>query len=64
MGFRLSVVPTIMNAIVNAVLSKDETICQAMLTYIDDIYTNKTIVPTAQVRQHLTDFGLECKNPE
>lgn len=61
MGFGLNVVLVIIKAIVDAVLSKDVTIRQATSAYIDDIYTNETIVHAEQVRQHLANLGLECK---
>lgn len=64
MGFELNVVLIIIKAIVDAVLSKDVTIHQVTSAYIDIIYTKETIVHAEQVRQHLANFGLECKNSE
>lgn len=53
MGFGLNVTPSIMQAIMDAVLLKDETIQQA-----------KSIHTTASVKQHLVNCGLVSKEPE
>ena len=64
MGFGLNVAPSVMRAIVDAVLSKDEHIRRATSAYIDDVYINESVVSATCVKQHLDDFGLASKDPE
>ena len=64
MGFGLKVAPSIMQTIADAILTKDKHIQQAISTYIDDVYGDKSIVPTARVKEHLYCFGLLSKEPE
>ena len=45
MGFELNVAPSIMQAIVETVLSNDVTVQQAMSAYIDDIFINNSVAP-------------------
>ena len=64
MGFGLNVVPSIMQAIVEATLSKDNTIWQATSAYIDNVFINENIASATRVRQHLANFGLASKEVE
>ena len=64
MGFGLNVAPSIMQTIVDAILTKDKRIQQATSTYIDDVYVNESIVPVARVKEHLCSFVLPSKEPE
>ena len=64
LGFGLNVAPLIMKAIVSAVLSQGEAVGHAASAYIGKIYVNEDVMPTTHVREHLTRFGLECKDPE
>ena len=56
--------PSIMRAIVEAALSKDDAVRQATSAYIDDVFINEDIVSATRVKQHLTNFGLKSKEPE
>ena len=64
MGFGLNVAPSIMRAIVEAALSKDDAVRQATSAYIDDVFINEDIVSATRVKQHLANFGLKSKEPE
>ena len=64
MGFGLNVAPSIMQTIVDAILTKDKRIQRATSAYTDDVYMDKTIVPAARVKDHLCSFGLLSKEPE
>ena len=63
MGFGLNVAPSIMQVIVETVLSNDVTIQQATSAYIDNIFINSSVALAERVKQHLR-FGLESKDPE
>ena len=64
MGFGLNVAPSIMQTIVDAVLTKDKRIQQATSAYIDDVYVDESIVPVACVKERLCNFSLLSKEPE
>ena len=64
MGFGLNVAPSIMRAIVEAALAKDDAVRQATSAYIDDVFINEDIVSATRVKQHLDNFGLKSKEPE
>ena len=64
MGFGLNVEPSIMQTIVDAILTKDKRIQLATSAYIDDVYVDESIVPAARVKEHLCSFGLLGKEPE
>ena len=52
MGFGLNINPSIMQAIVETVLSNDITVRQAMSAYIDNIFINNSVAPAERVKQH------------
>ena len=64
MGFGINVAPSIMQTIVDAILTKDKCIQRATFAYIDDVYVDESIVPAARVKEHLCSFGLLSKEPE
>ena len=64
MGFGLNVAPSIIQTIVDAILTKDKCIQLATSAYIDDVYVDENIVPAARVKEHLYSFGLLSKEPE
>ena len=64
MGFGLNVAPSIIQTIVDAILTKDKRIQLATSAYIDDVYVDESIVPAARVKEHLCSFGLLSKEPE
>lgn len=64
MGFRLNVTPAIVKAIMDAALSKNNSVCQATSSYIDDIYVNENMTSADHVKEHLATFRLTCKDPE
>ena len=64
LGFGLNVAPLIMKAIISAVLAQGATVSQAASACIDDIFINEDVTPTARVREHLAQFGQECKELE
>ena len=64
MGFGLNVAPSIMQTIVDAILTKDKRIQQVTSAYIDDVYVHESILPVARVKEHLCSFGLLSKEPE
>ena len=45
-------------------MSQDRAIKNPTLTYIDNIYINEGLVPATHVREHLSDYGLSCKDLE
>ena len=49
MGFGLNIGPSIMQVIVETVLSNDVTVQQAPLAYIDDIFINNSMAPAERV---------------
>ena len=53
-----------MRSIINTVMALDETIQEAMSSYIDDIFVNESVCTAACVRDHLLQFGLTCKDLE
>ena len=61
MRFGLNVAPSIMQTIVDAILTKDKRIQWATSAYIDDVYVDESIVPEARVKEHLYSFGLFSK---
>ena len=61
MGFGLHVAPSIMQTIVDAILTKDKHIQQATSANTDDVYMDESIVPVAHVKEHLCSFGLLSK---
>ena len=63
-GFGFNVAPSIMQTIVDAILTKDKRIQRATSAYIDDVYVDESIVPAARVKEHLYSFGLLSKEPE
>ena len=64
MGFGLNVESSIMRAIVQATLLKDDAVQQVTSAYIDDVFINEDIVSVTRVRQKLANFGLASKEPE
>ena len=64
MGFGLNVAPSIIQTIVDAILTKNKRIQRATSAYIDDVYMDESIVPMACVKEHLYSFGLLSKEPE
>ena len=64
MGFGLNVAPSIIQTIVDAILTKDKRIQLATSAYIDDVYVDESMVPAARVKEHLCSFGLLSKEPE
>ena len=58
MGFGLNVAPSIMQTIVDAILTKNKRIQQATSANIDDVYVDENIVPAVRVKEHLYSFGL------
>ena len=61
---RSNVAPIIMRSIINMVMAQDETIQGATSSYIDDIFFNESACTVLNVRDHLLQFGLTCKDPE
>ena len=64
MGFGLNVTPSIMQTIVDAILTKDKRIQWATSASLDDVYVDENIVPAAHVKEHLYSFGLLGKELE
>ena len=64
MSFGLNVAPSIMQAIVEATLSKDDAVWQTTSAYIDDVFINEDIASATRVRQHLANFRLAGQEPE
>ena len=64
MEFGLNVAPSIMQTIVDAILTKDKRIQRATSAYIDDVYVDESIVPVAHEKEPLGSFGLLSKEPE
>ena len=64
MGFGLNVAPSIMQTLVDAILTKDKRIQRARSAYTDDVYVDESIVPAARVKEHLSSFGLLSKELE
>ena len=64
MGFGLNVALSIMQTIVDAVLTKDKRRQRATSAYTDDVYVDESIVSAARVMEHLYSSGLLSKEPE
>ena len=64
LGFSLNVAPLIMQSVINSVMSQDRAIKNGTSTYIDDIYINIGLVSAVCMREHLSDYGLTCKDLE
>ena len=64
MGFGLNVAPSIMQTIVDAILTKDKRIQWATSAYIGDVYVDASIEAATRVKEHLYSFGLLNKEPE
>lgn len=64
LGFGLSSAPKIMTQIVEYVLSVDNVIAANVSNYIDDLYVNEEGINCYKVREHLSRWGLEAKEPE
>ena len=58
------VAPSIMQAIMEIVLSNDVTVQQATSAYIDNIFIYNSVVPAERVKQHFLQFGLKSKDQE
>eukprot|EP00096_Caligus_rogercresseyi_P016665 TRINITY_DN944_c0_g1_i3.p1 TRINITY_DN944_c0_g1~~TRINITY_DN944_c0_g1_i3.p1 ORF type:complete len:942 (+),score=61.63 TRINITY_DN944_c0_g1_i3:649-3474(+) len=63
LGFGLNCAPEIMKAIVHEVLQKEEDIGEATDSYYDDIIVNTEKVSVTRVKELLSSYGLECKEP-
>ena len=64
MGFGLNVALSIMQTSVDAIMTKNKRIQWATSAYIDDVYVDKSIVPSARVKEHLYSFDFLSKEPE
>ena len=53
-----------MKTIVSAVLFQEKMVEKAMSAYLDDIYINENASPALHIRVKLTQFGLDCKDPD
>ena len=63
MGFGLNVAPKIMSKIITTVLELDDEVALGTDHYIDDIFVDASVVDIAKVKNHLTKYGLETKEP-
>ena len=64
LDFGLNVAPQIMKTIISAVLSQEEVVEKATSAYFNDIYINKDVKLALHIQVKLTQFGLNCKDPE
>ena len=64
MAFGLSVAPKIMTAIVEAVLSVDDSVRKGTESYIDDILIDEDVIDAECVEELLLQHGLEAKPVE
>ena len=64
LGFGLNVAPSIMKAVVQAVLDQDDRIKKAVLAYVDDLLVDESVATADEVIAHFADFGLKCKTPQ
>ena len=64
LGFGLSCAPRIMTMILGKVLRLDERVCRGTDHYIDDIVVQESIISAQELREHLSNYGLESKEPE
>ena len=62
-GFGLNVAPSVMKAVVQAVLSRDEAVARAVVPYVDDLLVDESIISAERVVDHFTRYGLACKPP-
>ena len=62
--FGLDVALSIIQTIVDAVLTKDECIQWATSAYIDNMYITESVIPVGHVKKHLDSFSLKSKEPE
>lgn len=64
LGFGLSCAPKILTAIVNKVLEQDQQVRAAVSGYIDDLFVDETRISSSLVKEHLSKWGLQAKEPE
>ena len=64
LGFSLKVAPLVMQSITDSLMSQNGAIKNTMSTYIDNIYVNEGLVTATRVKEHLSDYGVTCKDPE
>ena len=63
LGFGLNVAPSVMKAVVRAVLEQDPEIERSVSPYMDDLLVDEDQVSADRVAAHFSRFGLECKPP-
>lgn len=61
LGFGLNVSPLIMKSVLTAALEQNSRIAKAASAYVDDIIVDETIASADEVKEHLRNFGLQCK---
>uniref|UniRef100_A0A5S6QA39 RNase H domain-containing protein n=1 Tax=Trichuris muris TaxID=70415 RepID=A0A5S6QA39_TRIMR len=64
LGFGLNVAPLVMKAVLNLVLSLDESVKKGTAAYIDDILVNEDVIEARRVELHVARYGLTCKPHE
>ena len=63
LGFGLNVAPSVMKAVVRAVLAQDPAMERAVSPYVDDLLVDEDQISAECVAEHFRRFGLECKQP-
>ena len=63
LGFGLSCAPRIITLVLGKILSLNDRVRRGTDHYIDDIIVQESVVSAPEVRQHLTAYGLESKDP-
>lgn len=64
LGFGMNCAPKVMSAIVSKVLSMDDMVSRSTDHYVDDIIVNESQVSVETVRDLISKYGLQCKEPE
>ena len=64
LGFGLASAPKLMTAVVDKALEHNKAIRRPVTTYIDDLCVVEDIVSANEVKRHLSQWGLEAKEPE
>ena len=64
LGLGLDVTLFIMRAIIRSVLLQEEAMSSMASAFINKIYVTENVGQTIRIREHLAQFGLECKDLE
>ena len=56
--------PSIMKAVVRAILEQDDEVSRGVLAYVDDLFVDEDVISAERVVEHFARHGLVCKAPQ